>query len=206
MSPTPTKKPKAPPVQRAERIEIIAARMTEILETMDEMDREGIEGTPERMARMFMDEVYCPGNPLEEVLNTVFVEKTHNREMVTIDHIPFCSWCEHHMLPYFGYAHVAYIPHSGLIGLSKIARLVEAAGQGLTIQERVTDRVADALDNKLQPSGVAVVIRATHTCMIARGVKAVGSMTTTSAIRGVFRDSEAARAEFFSIVFGNGKA
>lgn len=188
------------PKDREARIEIIATHVKEILETMDEDLREGLQGTPERVARMYMDEVYCPHDPLEKVLSTIFIEETMAREAVVLDHIPFCSWCEHHMIPYFGYAHVGYIPHKGLIGLSKIARLVTAAGRGLTIQERVTDRIADALDNVLSPMGVIVVIRATHTCMVVRGAKAVGSATTTSALRGMYRDSEAARAEFFAIV------
>lgn len=193
------------PKDRESRMEIIASHVHDILETIDEHDREGLKGTPERVARMYMDEIYCSGDPLEDELKTLFVEETIAREAVILDHIPFCSWCEHHLLPYVGVAHVGYIPHSGLIGLSKIARLVTAAGRGFTIQERVTDRIADALDRKLSPMGVVVVIRAMHTCMVARGAKAIGSYTTTSALRGMYRDSEAARAEFFSIVYGNGR-
>lgn len=194
------------PTDRKQRIEIITTHIAGILETLDESLREGLGGTPDRVARMMVDEIYCPGNPLEDVLNTVFIEETIAREMIVLDHLPFCSWCEHHMVPYFGHAHVGYIPHSGLIGLSKIARLVTAAGRGLTIQERVTENIANALDKKLQPSGIIVVIKAVHTCMVARGAKAVGSSTTTSALRGVFRDSEAARAEFFSVIYGNGRS
>lgn len=188
------------PKERAERIEIIANHIAGILETLDEDMREGLQGTPERVARMFMDEIYCPHDPLEKELSTIFVEETMAREMIVLSHIPFCSWCEHHMVPYTGYAHVGYIPHAGLVGLSKIARLVTAAGRGLTIQERVTDRIADALDKVLNPMGVIVVIVASHSCMIARGAKAIGSSTKTSAVRGVYRDSEASRAEFFSLI------
>lgn len=192
-NPTPTK-------DLAEREEIIASHFKEILETMDESTREGLVGTPERVARMFMEEIYCNGDPLEAELDALFVEKTSAREMIIVMDIPFASWCEHHLVPYMGLAHVGYIPHSGLVGLSKIARLVQAAGRGFTIQERVTDRVADALDKVLKPSGVIVVIEAIHTCMIVRGIKAYPAKTATSAIRGVFRDSEAARVEFFALL------
>ncbi len=193
------------PKEREARIEIIASHIKEILETMDEDLREGLKGTPMRVARMLMDEIYCGHDPLKKVLSTIFVEEVVTREMVVLDHIPFYSWCEHHMIPYFGHAHVGYIPHKGLVGLSKVARLVTAAGRGLTIQERVTDHIADVLDNVLQPMGVIVAIQAVHTCMVVRGAKAIGSTTTTSALRGVFRDSEAARAEFFSIIGGIGR-
>lgn len=197
--------PKKPmtPKDRAERMEIITQHVKEILETLDEDLREGLEGTPERVARMYLDELYRCGDPLEEVLSTMFVEETFAHEMIVLDHIPFNSWCEHHMIPYVGVAHVGYVPRKGVIGLSKIARLVYAAGKGLTIQERVTDVIADALMEKLHPEGVIVVVQAQHMCMIARGAKAIGSNTTTSALRGLFRDGEVARAEFFSIVYGN---
>lgn len=198
------KKPMTP-TDRAARLEIITHHVKEILETLDEDLREGLQGTPERVARMYLDELYQPGNPLDEVLSTIFVEETFAHEMIVLDHIPFCSWCEHHMLPYVGVAHVGYVPRKGVIGLSKIARLVTAAGRGLTIQERVTDLIADTLMAKLEPDGVVVVIQASHMCMLARGAKALGSQTTTSALRGLFRDGEAARAEFFSIIYGNGR-
>jgi len=195
-----SKRKPTPAKDLAQREEIIASHIKEILETMDEADREGLQGTPERVARMLMEEVYCNGDPLEAELDALFVEKTSAREMIIVSDIPFASWCEHHMVPYFGLAHVGYVPHEGLVGLSKIARLVQAAGRGFTIQERVTDKVADALDHVMSPSGVIVVIEATHTCMVVRGVKAYSAKTTTSAIRGVFRDSEAARVEFFSLL------
>ena len=193
------------PKEREARVELIASHIAEILGIMDEDIREGLEGTPERVARMYMDELYRNGDPLEKELTTIFVEETVAREMIVLDHVPFYSFCEHHLIPYFGYAHVGYLPHKGLVGLSKIARLVYAAGRGFTIQERVTDRIADALDRVLHPMGVIVVVQATHTCMVVRGAKAVGSGTTTSALRGIFRDSEAARAEFYSIAYGNGR-
>lgn len=192
------------PKEREARIELIASHIAEILGIMDEDQREGLEGTPERVARMYMDELFNPHDPLEKELSAMFVEETNTRGLIALDHIPFCSFCEHHMIPYFGHAHVGYIPHGGFVGLSKVARLVTAAGRGFSIQERLTDRIADALESVLKPVGVIVVIQAVHTCMVVRGVKAVGCTTNTSALRGLFRDSEAARAEFFSVVYRNG--
>ena len=189
--------------EREDRITVIASHVQAILETIDEHDREGLEKTPERVARYYVDELYCSGNALEEELNTVFVEETTAREMITVMNIPFSSMCEHHLLPYFGRVHIAYIPHKGVVGLSKLARLAQAAGRGFSIQERVTDRIADALNNKLSPAGVIVVIDCVHTCMIVRGVHAIGSRTVTSALRGVFRDSEAARTEFYAVLNGS---
>jgi GTP cyclohydrolase I len=183
------------------RIQIIEGYIKEILETIDEPDREGIRETPNRVARMFMDEIYHRGNALEEQLSKTFTEPSETREMIVVKDIPVYSFCEHHILPWFGSADVGYIPNGSVLGLSKIARLVQAAGIGLTIQERVTDNIANALDKKMRPYGVIVVIRATHTCMVSRGVKAGGDCSTViSAIRGVFRDSEAARNEFFSMI------
>ena len=188
------------PEDREARVEIIAAHFQEILETLGETPREGIEGTPQRFARMYMDEIYCSGDPLEEELSTVFVEPTRAREMIVLRDLPIISYCEHHTLPYFGKAHVGYIPRNNIIGLSKVARLVIAASRGLTIQERVTDRVADALVKVLNPIGVAVVTDCVHTCMVVRGVKSYTASTTISAIRGLFMENEAARAEFFAMV------
>jgi len=188
------------PEDREARVEIIASHVREILETMNEADRESLRETPNRVARMYMDEIYRNGDPLEKVLSAVFVEKTQAREMIVVRDIPFVAWCEHHMLPYFGRAHVGYLPHGGIVGLSKIARLVQAAGRGFTVQERVTDRIADTLDKVLEPNGVIVVIECVHTCMVVRGVKAYTSKTVTAALRGIYRDSEAARAEFYDIL------
>jgi len=182
------------------RLEIIEHAVVSILEALDEEVREGLEQTPRRVAEMLLNEVCRDGDPLEKELSTMFVEEKIVRELIVAKDIPFCSFCEHHLIPYFGKAHIGYIPKAKVVGLSKLARLVYAAGKGFTIQERVTERIADALETKLEPIGIAVVIEAVHTCMIVRGVKAIGSSTTTSALRGLFRDSEGARAEFFSLV------
>jgi GTP cyclohydrolase I len=167
---------------------------------MNEELREGLEHTPERVARMYLDEVCRDGDPLERELSTMFVEEKIMREQIVVRDIPFYSYCEHHMIPYFGKAHIGYIPKTKIVGVSKLVRLTQAAGRGFTIQERVTERIADALEQKLEPIGVIVVIEAVHTCMVVRGVKAMGSSTTTSALRGLFRDSDGARLEFFNLV------
>ena len=191
-----------PPIERDMRVEIIASHIKEILETLGEELREGLEDTPNRVARMMMDELYTNGDPLDLELNALFAEEAISQDMVVVENIPFNSWCEHHMVPYVGVAHVGYVPIKQYVGLSKIARLVKAAGRGLTIQERVTARIADAIENKLHPQGVMVVIEATHMCMVCRGARATGSRTTTSAVRGLFKESDAARAEFLSLVRG----
>lgn len=184
-----------------EREEIIASHVLAILETMDEAQREGLKDTPARVARMYMEEFFTHGqDPLEACLSAVFTEPTDSHEQVAVWDIPFHSICEHHLLPYHGVAHVGYVPRDQLLGLSKIARLVRAAGKGFSVQERVTTRVIDALERKLAPQGVIVVMEAVHTCMICRGAMAYGAKTSTSAVRGLYRDSAAARSEFFSLL------
>jgi len=118
--------------------------------------------------------------------------------------IPVASFCQHHLIPWYGRTHVAYIPNKKVIGLSKLARLVYSCSKGLTIQEAVTKHTADRLYESIEPKGVMVVIEAVHTCMNLRGARAIGSSTTTSAVRGVFRDVDAARNEFLSLVLKGG--
>jgi len=183
-----------------ERKELLTNCVKTILEILDEPMRPGLEGTPERVARMYLDEVYNSRDALTEELNAIFPEPTSTNQMVILKDLPVKAWCEHHMIPYFGVAYVGYIPQGTILGLSKVARLIAAAGRGFSIQERLTDQVADAIDQKLRPYGVMVVIEAAHTCMIVRGVEAPTSRTITSAVRGVFRDSGAARAEFLSLI------
>ncbi|MEM3426763.1 MAG: GTP cyclohydrolase I [Nitrososphaerales archaeon] len=183
-----------------ERRELLAECVKSILEILDEPMRPGLENTPDRVARMYLDEVYNNRNALTEELNAIFPEPTSTNQMVILKDIPVKAWCEHHLIPYFGMAYVGYIPQGAILGLSKVARLVAAAGRGFSIQERLTDQIADAIDQKLHPYGVMVVVEAAHTCMIVRGVEAPTSRTITSAVRGVFRDSGAARAEFLSLI------
>lgn len=177
-----------------------AVRM--ILEAVGEdPDREGLKDTPQRVARAYR-ELFggLSRNPAEEI--DVFFQVEHD-EMVIVKEIPFYSMCEHHLLPFMGMAHVAYIPKDGRItGLSKLARVVEVAARRPQVQERLTGLIADAIAKKLDPQGVLVVLEAEHLCMTMRGIKKAGSITTTSAVRGAFKRSDKTRAEAFSIIRG----
>lgn len=162
--------------------------------------REGLADTPRRVAEMYA-ELFAgmEMDPLEEL--QVGYELGH-REMVVIKDIPFYSMCEHHLLPFFGVAHIGYIPDASgrVVGISKLARVVEIFARRLQIQERMTTQIADAIMDGLQPQGVAVVCQAEHLCMVMRGVKKPGTNIITSAIRGLFRRRAASRAEFFSLI------
>ncbi|MDT3699953.1 MAG: GTP cyclohydrolase I FolE [Thermincola sp.] len=180
-----------------EKIET-AVRM--ILEAIGEdPEREGLVDTPSRVARMYK-EIFCGlHDDPKRFLKVVFTED--HEEMVLVKDIPFYSMCEHHLLPFFGKAHVAYIPRKGKItGLSKLARTVEAVAKRPQLQERLTCTVADMIMESLNPLGVAVVVEAEHMCMTMRGVKKPGSMTITSAVRGLFKTNEATRAEVFALI------
>ncbi|PTX59898.1 GTP cyclohydrolase I [Melghirimyces profundicolus] len=179
-----------------------AVRM--ILEAVGEdPDREGLRDTPARVARMY-EEVFSGMNEKpEEYFSTLFSED--HEEMVLVKDIPFFSMCEHHLVPFYGKAHVGYIPKRGRVtGLSKLARAVDAIARRPQLQERITYTVADSIEKTLQPHGVIVVVEAEHMCMTMRGVKKPGSQTVTSAVRGVFAKDPAARAEAFSLI-GTGK-
>lgn len=181
-------------------IERIKVAVREILEAMGEdPDREGLKGTPERVAEMYA-EIFCGlGKDPKEYLEVFFTEP--HDEMVLVKDIPVYSMCEHHLLPFFGQAHVAYIPRKGrLTGLSKLARVVEGFAKRPQMQERLTSQIADSITEMLQPMGVMVVIEAEHMCMTMRGVKKPGSKTITSAVRGVFQSHEATRAEALSLI------
>jgi GTP cyclohydrolase I len=170
--------------------ERIAAAVREILEAIGEKpDREGLQKTPHRVAAMYAEIFDGIGSDPREYLITQFTEDKHG-EMVIVRDIPFSSMCEHHMLPFIGQAHVAYIPGEGRItGLSKIARVVEGYSHRLQLQERLTTEIADALVQVLKPQGVLVIIEAEHLCMSIRGVKKPGTLTVTSAVRGVFHQA-----------------
>lgn len=166
----------------------------------DDPTREGLMETPRRIAEMYAEIfVGMEKDPLEEL--QVGYELGH-REMVVMKDIPFYSMCEHHLLPFYGVAHIGYIPDvSGrVVGISKLARVVEIFARRLQIQERMTTQIADAIMEGLKPQGVAVVCRAEHLCMIMRGVNKPGTHIITSAIRGLFRNRAASRAEFFSLI------
>lgn len=176
--------------------ERIAAAVREILFAIGEdPDRDGLLDTPSRVARMYAE--ICAGLHQEpsEHLATVF-EADHD-EMVMVRDIPMYSLCEHHLIPFIGKAHVAYIPNrsGNVIGLSKVARLVDGYAKRPQVQERLTRQVADALEENLQPRGVLVVVEAEHLCMSMRGVRKAGSSTVTSSVTGIFRANVATRAE-----------
>lgn len=166
----------------------------------EDPDREGLRDTPMRVAREY-DEIFA-GLLIEprDVLSVVF-EEGHD-EMVMVRDIPFHALCEHHFLPIFGQAHVAYIPNEKgqITGLSKIARLVDVVAKRPTLQERMTTTIADALEEALDPRGVLVVVEAKHLCMDMRGVRKPGSETVTSAVRGIFRDDSRTRAEAMTLI------
>ncbi|MFC5280777.1 GTP cyclohydrolase I FolE [Arcanobacterium canis] len=165
----------------------------------EDPDRDGLADTPARMGRAYAEIFAGLGTDPSEVLDTVF--DIGHQELILVKDIPFYSMCEHHLLPFFGVAHVGYIPgESGRVtGLSKLARLVEGYARRPQVQERLTTQVADALVKRLTARGVIVVIEAEHMCMTMRGVKKPGSKTTTSAVRGWLRDG-AARAEAMSLI------
>jgi GTP cyclohydrolase I len=161
--------------------------------------REGLRRTPLRVAKAmdFLTSGYH--STVEDVVKgAIFTEEC--KEMVVVRGIEFYSLCEHHMLPFFGHAHVAYLPKGKVVGLSKIARVVDVFARRLQVQERLTNQVADALMAALNPHGVAVVMEASHTCMMMRGVQKQNSTTVSSAMRGTFEDDQRTRAEFMGFI------
>ncbi len=175
-----------------------AVRM--ILEAIGEdPDREGLKETPQRVARMY-EEVFSGlhEDPLDH-LEKLFTEQ--HEEMVLVKDIPVYSMCEHHLVPFFGKVHVAYIPKNGQVtGLSKLARVVEGYARRPQLQERLTTQIANGIMEKLNPYGVVVVIEAEHMCMSMRGIRKPGAKTVTSAVRGLFKKNAASRAEAFSLI------
>ena len=174
---------------------------TILREIGEDPDREGLHKTPERVAKAFG--FMCAGynEDPEEIINSALFEST-NDEMVIIRDIEFYSMCEHHMLPFFGKALVAYTPNGKVVGLSKIPRIVNVFARRLQIQERLSEQIADVIMNTIKPKGVGVLITARHMCMEMRGVEKICSTTTTSSLRGCFLESQA-RAEFFDIAKSN---
>ncbi|MFM6708187.1 MAG: GTP cyclohydrolase I FolE, partial [Microcystis panniformis] len=179
------------PVSEAEMMQAVR---TLLLGLGEEPDREGLRDTPKRVVKALKFLTSGYQQSLDELLNGAVFHENAN-EMVLIRDIDIFSSCEHHILPIIGRAHVAYIPNGKVIGLSKIARICEMYARRLQVQERLTAQIADALLGLLQPQGVAVVIEATHMCMVMRGVEKPGSWTSTSAVRGIFADSAKTRQE-----------
>ncbi len=180
----------------------IEAAVRLILEAIGEdPNREGLLDTPKRVAKMY-EEVFSGLNEdPKQHFETIFSEEYE--ELVLVKDIPFYSMCEHHLVPFFGKAHVAYIPQNGRVtGLSKLARAVESVAKRPQLQERITTTIADSIMEKLEPHGVMVVVEAEHMCMTMRGVKKPGSKTITTAVRGTLADDAAARSEILSLIKG----
>jgi GTP cyclohydrolase IA len=168
-----------------------------LLEIGEDPDRDGLQGTPERVHRMYTELTAGYHVDPDRLINRAVFDVDYS-EMVVVKDIPFYSLCEHHLLPFFGSAAVAYIPRGRVIGLSKIPRVVEAYARRLQVQERLTQQIADFLMERLQPQGVGVVLEATHLCAVMRGVRKPGTIMTTSAVLGLFRTRDRTRAEFFA--------
>ncbi|MFC7391561.1 GTP cyclohydrolase I FolE [Scopulibacillus cellulosilyticus] len=165
----------------------------------EDPDREGLLDTPKRVARMYEEVFQGLNQDPEEYFATIFGED--HEELVLVKDIPFYSMCEHHLVPFYGKAHVGYIPKGGKVtGLSKLARAVEAIAKRPQLQERITTTIADAIVNTLDPHGVIVVVEAVHMCMTMRGVKKPGSKTVTSAVRGIFQKDASARSEAMMLI------
>ena len=171
-----------------------------LLAVGEDPDREGLSETPERVARMYAE--LCGGlhkDPREHLQKT-FTQKYD--EVVLVKDIGFASMCEHHLLPFTGRAHIAYLPKGKIVGLSKLARVVEVVAHRPQVQERMTEDIADLLVEELGARGVAVILEAVHTCMTIRGVRKDSSVCTTSAMRGTFRDNPPSRAELMALIYG----
>ena len=193
--------PTRPAESPDEELTRLVRRQLELLG--EDPDREGLLKTPERVAKALSWLTRGSTMSVNDVIgDAVFAESHEN--MVMVRDIELYSLCEHHMLPFFGRAHVAYIPNGRIVGLSKVARVVEVFARRLQVQERLTEQVAEAIDEVLQPQGVGVVIEAVHLCMMMRGVEKQNSRTITSAMRGTFRDCPMTRNEFLSLAHGLG--
>lgn len=180
-------------------IERIETAVREILSAVGEdVDREGIRNTPQRVARMYAELLGGMQEDPKEHLKSVFAENYD--EIVLLRDIPFFSICEHHLMPFIGAAHVAYLPAGSVLGVSKLARVVDCFARRLQVQERLTDQIADFIMSSLNPRGVAVVLEASHSCMTIRGIKKPGSVMVTSSLRGIFRRDPKSRSEIMSLM------
>jgi GTP cyclohydrolase I len=187
------------PFPRPSRAEAEAAVVVLLAWAGDDPAREGLLDTPARVAKAFGELFAGYGEDPAEILDTVFEDVEGYDEMVLVRDIPFVSHCEHHMAPFFGKAHIAYYPERGVVGLSKLARLVEIYARRLQTQETMTSQILRALDDFLTSRGAAVLIEAEHMCMSMRGVRKPGAMTTTLRFSGLLRDDPAAQARFFAL-------
>jgi len=180
-------------------IERIKKAVGEILSAVGEdVRREGLKRTPERVARMYAELLAGMHEDPKVHLRSVFTEKYD--EIVLLRDISFYSICEHHLMPFIGSAHVAYLPSGGVLGVSKLARIVDCFARRLQTQERLTGQIADFIMDSLKPQGVAVVLEASHNCMTIRGIKKPGSVMVTSALRGIFRRDPKSRSEVLGLM------
>jgi GTP cyclohydrolase I len=186
----------APDDARLAEYEELARRQRELLG--EDADRDGLVKTPSRVAKAMAFLTRGYGLDARAVIGDALFE-VDSEQMVMVREIELYSLCEHHLLPFFGKAHIAYIPNGRVVGLSKLARVVDVYARRLQVQERLTEEIAGALDDVLRPQGVGVVVEAAHMCMMMRGVEKQNSMTVTSALRGVFRDDSATRSEFLRL-------
>lgn len=182
-----------PRIERAVR-EILAA-------VGEDPDREGLKETPSRVARMYAEMFGGLHTDPRLDLQKFFTEQYD--EIVLVRDISFCSMCEHHLLPFMGKAHIGYLPNGKVIGLSKLARVVETVARRPQVQERMTEEIANLLLEELDAKGVAVVVEATHSCMTIRGVRKPGSLCLTSAMKGKFRDNISTRSEVMQLIYGD---
>jgi GTP cyclohydrolase I len=181
-------------------VERIEKAVTEILLAVgEETEREGLKGTPGRVARMYAELLAGMREDPKEHIRSVFTENYD--EIVLLRDIPFYSICEHHLMPFIGSAHVAYLPTGTVLGVSKLARIVDCFARRLQTQERLTYQIADFIMSSLKPQGVAVVLEASHSCMTIRGIRKPGSMMVTSALHGIFKRDPKSRNEVLSLMY-----
>ena len=191
-----TEQPSAEDGERLEEFQALVRRELELLG--EDPDRPGIAKTPQRVAKALTWLTRGYAQRVEQVVGDALFEEKH-QNMVMVRDIELYSLCEHHLLPFFGRAHVAYIPNGRIVGLSKLPRIVEVFARRLQVQERLTEEIAEAIDRVLRPAGVGVVIEAVHLCTRMRGVEKQNSKMITSALRGLFRDDARTRAEFLDL-------
>lgn len=187
-------------VRKPTQEEAEAAVRTLLLWAGDDPSREGLADTPRRVAKAYKEFYKGYAEDPRHILDRVFEEVEGYRDMILVRDIPFYSHCEHHMVPFVGKAHIGYYPSKGVVGLSKLARIVDVYARRLQTQETMTAQIADVIEEVLEPRGVAVLVEAEHMCMSMRGVQKQGSSTMTSQYRGIFRDDTAEQVRFFTMV------
>jgi GTP cyclohydrolase I len=187
-------------VRKPTQEEAEAAVRTLLLWAGDDPSREGLADTPRRVAKAYKEFYKGYAENPHDILERVFEEVEGYRDMVLVRDIPFYSHCEHHMVPFVGKAHIGYYPSKGVVGLSKLARIVDVYARRLQTQETMTAQIADVIEEVLEPRGIAILVEAEHMCMSMRGVQKHGSSTMTTQYRGIFRDDPAEQVRFFTMV------